>query len=160
MDKPSVYIETSIVSYLAADPSRHPVTLRNQQLTHAWWNTHRERYALYTSDVVEQEVVQGNPWFAQRRLELVATLPLLSANRDVHSLAEEMRAGVPLPAQANTDALHIAMGAVYRLTYVLTWNCKHIANPKLHSRINQICTRSGWGMPVLCTPEQLMGGQP
>jgi predicted nucleic acid-binding protein len=157
MDKPSVYIETSIVSYLAADPSRHPVTLRNQQLTHEWWNTRRDEYELQTSAIVKAEAMQGNPVLAQRRLTLLSNLGLLSADEDVHALAEQLRRNVPLPPKADTDALHIALAAVYGVTYVLTWNCKHIANPRLLSRIERICASHGSKVPRLCTPLELLG---
>lgn len=157
MDKPSVYIETSIVSYLAADPSRHPVTLRNQQLTHAWWNTRREGYDLYTSQIVTAEARQGNPVLAQRRLALLSSLRLLSVDEDVHTLAEDLRRSVPLPPKADTDALHIALAAVYGVTHLLTWNCKHIANPRLRSRMERICAWHGSRVPRLCTPLELLG---
>jgi predicted nucleic acid-binding protein len=158
MDKPSVYIETSIVSYLAARPSRDAVTLRNQRLTHEWWNTRREDYALHTSAIVKAEATQGNPVVAQRRLTLLSSLPLLSADEDVHALAEQLRRNVPLPPKAHTDALHIALAAVYGVTYVLTWNCKHIANPRLLSRMERICASCGSRVPRLCTPLELLGG--
>ena len=158
MDKQSVYIETSIISYLAADPSRHPVTLRNQQLTHAWWETRRDEYDLHTSAIVKAEAMQGNPVLAQRRLALLSSLPLVSAGENVHALAEQLRKNVPRPPRADTDALHIALGAVYRVTYVLTWNCKHIANPKLLPRIERICASHGAQVPRLCTPLELLGG--
>jgi hypothetical protein len=74
MDKPGVYIETSIVSYLAARPSRDPVALRNQQLTHAWWSTQRDLYALWTSDAVFEEAAAGAPEMARQRLILLASL--------------------------------------------------------------------------------------
>lgn len=157
MDKPSVYIETSIVSYLAADPSRHPVTLRNQQLTHEWWNTRRERYALHTSDLVEQEAAQGNPRIAQRRLALLAELPLLASTDTVDALARLLRSEVPLPARAKMDAFHIAAATVHRMTHLLTWDSRHIANPRLHPRIQRICFQRGYATPRLCTPYELMG---
>jgi hypothetical protein len=155
MDKPSVYIETSIVSYLAADPSRHPVTLRNQQLTHAWWAT-RERYALYTSKLVIDEAADGNPVLAQRRLALLSGVPLIGfAETDAEQLAADLCMRVPMPAQAYTDAMHIALAAARGMTYVLTWNCKHIANPRLQSRIRAACSRWGYQLPALCTPADL-----
>jgi hypothetical protein len=158
MDKPGVYIETSIVSYLAARPSRDPVTLRNQQLTHEWWATQRQRYALYTSAEVLTEAMAGDPPTARRRVDLLSSLPLLPRGEKVDVLAELLQLRVPLPPQAHTDALHIALAAVYEMTYVLTWNCKHIANPRLWPRMERVCSTRGIGMPVLCTPHYLLGG--
>ncbi|HEX6037581.1 hypothetical protein [Longimicrobium sp.] len=155
MDTPSVYIETSIVSYLAADPSRHPVTLRNQQLTHAWWAT-RERYTLYTSNAVVGEARDGDSRMAAARLALLDPITILAENAEVQALASALRHGIPLPARAHADAAHVAIAAVYGLAYLLTWNCKHIANPKLIPRIARICSAWGRNAPVLCTPAQLL----
>ena len=158
MDRPGVYIETSIVSYLAARPSRDPVTLRNQQLTHAWWETQRERYALYTSEFVLAEAEQGDPLMAKRRLALLAPITLLASHEHMRIFAHALRKRVPLPDQANEDALHIATATVNAVDYLLTWNCKHIANPQLRQGIERICTSWGYKMPVLCTPRDLMEG--
>jgi predicted nucleic acid-binding protein len=158
MDKPGVYIETSIVSYLAARPSRDPVTLRNQQVTHEWWATAHERYALFTSFAVRTEASVGDPALASRRIELLRPLTLLFPRGDVDALAKHLEARVPLPPNARTDAVHIALAAVYGLAYVLTWNCRHIANPRLWPRMEAICTASGLALPVLCTPRDLQGG--
>jgi predicted nucleic acid-binding protein len=157
MDKPSVYIETSIVSYLAADPSRHPVTLRNQQLTHAWWATHRERYALYTSELVYSEVMAGEPRMAERRAALLETISLLPPHKDATSLARDLRVKVPMPAQAVTDSLHIATATLYAMSYLLTWDRRHIANPQLRPRISQVCWSWACTAPRLLTPVELMG---
>jgi hypothetical protein len=159
MDKPTVYIETSIVSYLAANPSRDPVTARNQRLTHEWWNTHRHRYTLYTSALVADEARNGDPVLAQRRLALLQRIPRLEPERkEVRDLARELRAYVPLPANAHADALHIALATVEEMAYLLTWDCRHIANPRLHARIKKVCEVRGFGTPILCTPRELKGG--
>jgi hypothetical protein len=157
MDKPSVYIETSIVSYLAADPSRHPVTLRNQQLTHAWWNTQRERYALYTSNLTRDEAGQGDPKMAQRRLALLNAALLLPRQAESRDLANALYDFIPLPPRAGADAVHIATAAVHGVAYLLTWNCKHIANPRLYPRMSKLCSAAGFQVPLLVTPAELMG---
>jgi predicted nucleic acid-binding protein len=156
MDKPGVYIETSIVSYLAARPARDPVTLRNQQLTHTWWNTQRERYALYTSVLTLAESARGNPAIAQRRLELLAPPPITETRSSVPQLAEALSAGLPLPAQATADAEHIALAATGGLEYLLTWDRKHIANPRLLRRIESVLGLWGYATVVFCTPGELM----
>lgn len=157
MDKPGVYSETSIVSYLAADPSRHPVTLRNQQLTHAWWNTRRERYALYTSVLTLKEAARGNAVIAHRRLELLSSLPIVGTQSNVTQLAKALKAGLSLPEQATADAEHIALAATGRLGYLLTWDRKHIANPRLLRKVESILALWGYATPVFCTPGELMG---
>jgi hypothetical protein len=156
MDKPTVYIETSIVSYLASRPSRDPVTLRNQQLTHAWWNTRRQDYALFTSALTLLEAARGEPASAQQRLALLANLPRIQAPVLVADLARMLHRGIPLPEHAEADAEHIALAAVSRMAYVLTWDSKHIANPHLRPRIAAILARWNYAAPVFCTPRDLM----
>jgi predicted nucleic acid-binding protein len=157
MDKPSVYIETSIVSYLAARPSRDPVTLRNQQLTHAWWNTRREGYELYTSALTLKEAARGDTVTAHRRLTLLSPLPIMETQSIVTPLAKALKDGLPLPEQATADAEHIALAATGGLGYLLTWDRKHIANPQLLRKIESVLALWGYLTPVFCTPGELMG---
>ncbi|HEX6367641.1 MAG TPA: type II toxin-antitoxin system VapC family toxin [Longimicrobium sp.] len=156
MDRPTVYIETSIVSYLASRPSRDPVTLRNQQLTHAWWNTRRPDYALFTSKFVIDEAADGDPVIAQRRVTLLTSIPLLASEGTVaEELAQALVRGVPLPPRAFADAMHIALASVRGMAYLLTWNCKHIANPRLQTRMARITAAWGFTIPALRTPAEL-----
>ena len=158
MERPTVYIETSIVSYLAAHPSRDPATARNQRLTHAWWTTRRHDYALYTSKFVADEAAEGDRVMAQQRLALLSGIPLLaSQGTRAEQFAEALVRGVPLPPRAHADAMHIALASAREMAYLLTWNCKHIANPRLLTRIEQVCSAFGFATPRLVTPESLMG---
>ncbi|WP_420130650.1 type II toxin-antitoxin system VapC family toxin [Longimicrobium sp.] len=158
MDKPTLYIETSVVSYLAADRSGHPVTAANQRLTHEWWNTRRHDYALFTSETVLQEAADGDPNMAARRMTLLAGSELLLPLPGVSVLASEIQARIKLPPRAITDTLHVAFAAVYNVGYLLTWNCKHIANPALKPQLLQACRLRGFELPVLCTPKDLLRG--
>lgn len=159
MDKPTLSIETSVVSYLAADPSAHPVTAANQRVTHEWWNTRRHDYALFTSEVVVDEASRGDQAVANRRLELLKPIPVLRAEQPEIVLAHTLQQQIPLPPQAREDALHIATAATRGMTYLLTWDSKHIANPRLRARIERILLANGYPFPVLCTPRELMEGQ-
>ncbi|HYR08471.1 MAG TPA: type II toxin-antitoxin system VapC family toxin [Longimicrobium sp.] len=156
MDRPTLYIETSIVSYLASDLSRHPVSLRNQQLTHAWWNTRRHEYALYTSRAVLDEIERGDPVMAARRMTLLATIPVMELKDPELLLARTLQQQIPLPARAKDDALHIAAAATHGIGYLLTWDQKHIANPRLEARVGRILLAHGYVPPVLATPIDLM----
>ncbi|HEX2078146.1 MAG TPA: type II toxin-antitoxin system VapC family toxin [Longimicrobium sp.] len=157
MDRPTVYIETSIISYLAARPSRDPVTARNQRLTHEWWNTHRHRYELYASPEVVLEAGEGDQAQARQRLAFLAPLSLLSITSTARALADDLLRRVPLPLpHAKVDALHIAIAAEQKMAYLLTWDGKHIANPRLRPRIQKICSSWGCQMPELCTPATLL----
>ena len=154
--KPTVYIETSIIGYLASRPSRDLITAANQQMTHEWWHKHRGRYGIYISQVVIDECSQGDPLAAQERLELVKGVFEVVINSEARKLAKRLIEFVPFPDKAHTDALHIAASAVNGLEYLLTWNCKHIANAALRKRIIQVCQMAGLTAPTICTPQEIM----
>ena len=153
----AVYIETSIVSYLTARPSRDLLVAAHQQLTVAWWEQQRSHYDLFTSQVVLAEARAGDPEAAQRRIAVLEHLPLLDVTDTAIMLAAALVSGQALPAQAAQDALHIAVTCVHGVEYLLTWNCAHLANARLRSRIEQVCRDAGYIPPIICTPEELEG---
>ena len=155
--KLTVYIETSIVSYLTARPSRDLLAAAHQQLTIAWWDEQRTRYELFTSQVVLAEARAGDPEAAQRRLAVLERLPLLDVTDAAIALATVLVTRQALPAQAAQDALHLAITCVHGVQYLLTWNCTHLANARLRSRIEQVCREAGYVPPIICTPEELEG---
>lgn len=152
-----VYIETSIVSYLAARPSRDLITAAHQQVTHQWWAQRRGDFDLFVSQVVLDEAAAGDVNAAARRLAVVAGLPLLEFTPAVAGLAATLIANVPIPEHAGADAAHIAIAACHGVEFLLTWNCAHIANARLRPRIERICREQGYPVPVLCTPDELTG---
>jgi predicted nucleic acid-binding protein len=156
MDKPTLYLETSVISYLAALPSRDPVTARNQQITREWWDTRRNGYILLTSPTVLDEAARGDAEFARRRRGYLAGVPLLGVSDEAEVLAEVLLRQVPLPVHARSDALHVAVAAVYGVAYVLTWDRKHIANPRLVPRFQRFCGVLGYTAPRLTTPASMM----
>ena len=157
--KPRIYLETTIVSYLTAWPSRDLVTAAHQQITWEWWESRRAEFELYISQIVVQESSAGDGNAAERRLEALEDIPLLDITEDVTVLAEKLMEQVPLPERAGVDALHIAVAVVNGMDYLLTWNCTHIANAALRNRIEAVCRSSGYEPPVICTPEELMEEQ-
>lgn len=154
---PTVYVETSIVSYLAARPSRDLVVAARQQLTHTWWRERRPAFDLYVSQVVVDEALAGDPEAAGRRAALMAELPLLDITPEVAELAAALIERVPLPPRAGADAAHIAVAAYHGMDFLLTWNVAHIANAELRPRMEQVCRENGYSVPVLCTPDELIG---
>jgi len=152
-----LYLETTILSYLAARPSRDLIVAAHQQLTHEWWSSHRQEFELYTSQVVVQEVSAGDPEVAAKRLELLADTQLLTTTSEALALAEELVLGGALPQKAAEDAAHVAIATVNGMDFVLTWNCKHIANARLLRAMSDVCFDQGFELPVICTPEELMG---
>ena len=154
--KPAIYIETTIVSYIAARPSREPFLLGCQRLTRRWWREKRRGYELFTSRVVAAEAARGDARMAARRLGLVSTCKLLETTPEAAELAAEFWKKVQLPANAVNDATHIALAAVSDLDYVLTWNCTHIANPDIARILSEVCDTCGYKLPSLVTPMNLL----
>ena len=156
--KPRVYLETSVVSYLLARPSRDLVVAAHQQVTREWWEERRDSFQLYVSQMVIHEASAGDPASARRRLEELAGFPLLALTEEAEALARDLIERGPLPRQAVEDALHIALATVHGMDYLLTWNCRHIANAQMRGAVNSVCALRGYDPPVICTPEELMGG--
>jgi hypothetical protein len=152
--KPTVYVETTIPSYLTAWPSRDLVRAAHQQITREWWN-HRAEFDLYSSRLVVQECQGGDTQAAADRLAALAGMPLLAEGPEVSGLAEALMRDVPLPEKAAADSLHIATAAVHGMKYLLTWNCTHIANVVLRLQIEAVCRAAGFEPPLICTPEEL-----
>jgi hypothetical protein len=155
--KPTVYIETSIIGYVTSRPSRDLITAANQQMTHEWWNDHRERYDLFISQAVIEECSKGDPVAAQERLDLLNGIQELDLTDDVQKLAMRLFTSLSLPAKARIDSVHIAVTAANGIDYLLTWNCTHIANAMLRKRIIEVCEASGFASPTICTPQEMMG---
>ena|SRR5688500_1485221 len=156
---PTLYVETTIVSYLTARPGRDLVVAGHQQLTREWWESRRRLFALYISELVIREAEAGDREAAQRRLDILEEIPLLQTTDEAIALGRRLIEDVPLPRRAAADALDIALATVHGVEYLLTWNMAHIANAELRSRIERVCRSSGFEPPVLCTPEELMGGE-
>ena len=154
--KPRVYVETSIISYLAARPSRDLVTAARQRLTHEFWTRKAADFDLWVSEAVVNECRGGDPDAAARRLELLRDLPLLGVAEGAVELAEDLVSRVPLPEKAAADALHIAIAVTNGMDYLLTWNCTHIANAVLRNRIEAVCREHGHEPLVICTPDGLL----
>ena len=127
---PRVYVETTVVSYLQARPSRDLIVAGHQQITRDWWDTCRGDYELCDSQLVHEEAGDGDPQAAQERLEVLASMTMLEIKEEAVSLAEELVQAGALPTKAGNDALHIAVAAIHRVPYLLTWNCRHMAKTR------------------------------
>ena len=152
-----VYIESTIPSYVVARPARDLLQAARQQLTRDWWDLKRERHALFTSQVVLDEIAAGEPEMARRRLELIAGLMVLDLTDVAESLAGQILQSGLLPARADSDAAHIALATVHRMDILLTWNCRHIANAAIEGRLRRQVQAQGYDLPAICTPEELLG---
>ena len=154
---PKIYVETSVISYLTARPSRDSLAAAHQQLTRDWWSR-RTRFDIYVSELVVQEAGRGDAVFAMARLESIAGYPVLLINAAARSLADSILHSAVLPLKAAADALHIAVAAVNGMNFLATWNCTHLANGFILQKVNALCRRAGFEPPIVCTPQELMEG--
>ena len=156
--RPKAYVETTIVSYLTALPSRDLVLAAHQQVTRDWWST-REAFELFVSQSVLDEASAGDVAAAALRIAALRDLVLLDLSADATLLAAELIRGGGVPEKAKIDALHIAVASVHGMDYLVSWNCTHIANATMRGRIEAICRRAGFDPPVICTPLELVKEQ-
>ena len=153
--KPKVYVETSVVSYLTAWPSRDVVILGNQVATREWWRQ-AVRFELVVSSLVIEESSAGDPEAARARLAALESVQVISAGNDAVELGRALVGVRAFPAGAAVDAAHVAIAVVNGVDYLVTWNMRHLANPVAAARIGQVCRDAGHEPPVICTPSQLM----
>jgi len=155
--KRRVYVETTIASYLTARPSRDLIVAAHQELTMEWWTGHRERFDLYISDLVLIESARGDGQAAAKSLVELQGITLLSVDQNARDLARKFLERNLIPAKAVEDAFYVAIATTQGMDFLLTWNCRHIANAEVMDRLEAVCLEVGFQMPTLCTPEQLMG---
>ena len=155
-----VYIETTVVSYLTARPSRDVVVAGHQQVTHEWWDTRRANYELCVAQLVLDEAGAGDALAAQERLVVLQPMLVLETTTEALDLAKELLRAGALPTKAANDALHIAVAAAKAVPYLLTWNCRHLANATMRPVIENVCSASGFKAPIICTPEELLEAKP
>jgi len=153
----SVYLETTFISYLVARPSRDVIVLAHQETTRGWWDTRRNEFECNVSQVVIDEASAGDSSEIQKRLDMIRDLPVLEVTKSAESLAQAIVSSGALPPRAVRDAAHIAVAAIHRMDYLLTWNCRHLANAQIVRKIQVVCDQASERMPVICTPEELMG---
>ena len=155
--KAKLYLETTIVSYLIARPSRNPILLADQKVTHIWWTKRLVDFEIYVSGVVLNEASAGDAVYAKQRLNVLAPFPVLRATPESETFANELIELGILPAKAAGDAAHIALAAAHNIPFLLTWNCRHLANAEILRQIEQFFKRKRRNHPTVCTPRELMG---
>jgi predicted nucleic acid-binding protein len=153
----SVYIESSIISYLTSRPSRDVVKAGRQVITSNWWLNSKSQYEVYISALVEEEISGGDPTAAAKRLEAVADIQSILITSEAQLLADALVASKAVPDNSIRDALHIAIAATQGIDYLLTWNFKHINNAERKALITYVVETDGWVCPILCSPDELGG---
>ncbi len=156
MAKPTLYVETTIPSYLAARPSRDVIVLAHQQITLEWWTKRRAAFDLRVSELVLLEAGRGDPELARARQSLLDGITLLRTSPAVQTLAEKYFTELQISAQARSDAAHLAFATVHKVEYLLTWNCAHLANAAVRRKFQSVNAMLGLVSPIICTPEELL----
>ena len=151
----TVYIETTIPSYLGAHPSRQEPMTTHQKKTHDWWKNERHKYLLYSSLLVRQEAARGDADAVRRRLLYLNGIPELDVLPETDKLEADLIRLFQLPPRAATDAGHLSMAILHRMDYLLTWNCTHLANAILQKEMMDYCHYHKLHVPIVCTPETL-----
>lgn len=153
---PSVYVETTVISYLAARPSSDVLLAGHQKATSLWWENAKQAYDLYISEAVWSEILSGDPDAAAKRIELMSDVPILMHSDDVDELIREYDHRLGLEGRAKADLPHFAYAVSYEMDYLVTWNLKHIASGKTISRLQEANEVLGRRSPIILTPESLM----
>jgi predicted nucleic acid-binding protein len=158
MERPKVYIETSVISYLTARPSKGELAKTHQALTQQWWKEHLDLFQPFVSDLVIREASRGDELAAKRRLSAISGIKVLVVTEAVLNLAELFMKELGLPPKAGSDAYHMAIAAMNEMDYLVTWNCRHIAAGYISRRMPKVLAPFGLQPPFICTPEVLIHG--
>ena len=154
--KKHIYIETTVVSYLTAKPSRDIMIAGHQEVTRELWAKLSSRYETYVSALVFQEAGRGDPDQAQMRLAAIAKFPMLDIDDEARFLADKIIAKKGISTEYPEDALHIAVAAVNGIEVILTWNFAHLNNPFTRKKVRKIVEAEGYICPEICSPEELL----
>jgi len=152
---PAVYLETTVLSYLASHPSRDIIVAARQELTRQWWDYSKSAYECFVSQVVLDEISAGNPDYAAKRLSHADGLAVLAINPSCVDLAGKFIDRGLVPKNEIRDVLHIAVAVIWKVDYLLTWNCKHIANAHSLRQLRKFTENHGHEFPHVCTTEEL-----
>ena len=156
--KPTVYIETSVIRYLTARPSRDLIVVAHQQITDDWWENALPNYEAFVSPVVLEEISRGDANAVQSRHEKVSTFPVLEVLPEVRRLADTYFSALTIPEKARADAYHLAIASWHGIDFIVSWNCIHIVNGRIKRLIEEVNAGQGIRTPIICTPEELMEG--
>jgi predicted nucleic acid-binding protein len=151
-----LYLETTVVSYFTARPSRDLLVAGHQEATRELWPMLTAEYETYVSALVFAEAGRGDEGQAQARLTAIAPFRMLDADEESHTLAKMILDGRGIPREFPEDALHLAIAAVNGLDVVVTWNFAHMNNPFTCMMIRQIVENEGYRCPEICSPEELL----
>ncbi|MBI4707689.1 MAG: type II toxin-antitoxin system VapC family toxin [Candidatus Omnitrophica bacterium] len=156
MSKPSVYIETTVISYMTARPSRDLITAAHQQITMEWWENTLPYCDPFISPMVIEEVARGDKEAANLRLKKISGFPVLKITNEVRELADLYFTQTQIPEKARGDTYHLALATYHGMDFLVSWNFTHILAAPVKAMIQKINTYQGIQTPIICSPEELM----
>ena len=155
--KLKVYCETSYWSYLVGGRTSDEKVARDQALSQKWWEDIAPLCEIYVSQHVAVEAEKGSPLFAQRRTAAMSGAMFLDGMiEEVRYLARVLLEVHAVPESEPTDALHIATATLYSMDVLLTWNCRHMANPIALPKTVSTISKAGYECPIIITPEEFL----
>jgi len=158
MSKPLVYVETTVPSFFHEDRPAPDIVAR-REWTRQWWNKARKLYRLVISEPVLEELGRGRSDRSEARLSLVQELPLLPVEPPILEIVETYIRHHVMPMDPGGDALHLALASYHKCDFLVTWNCRHLANANKFGHIRRVNTLLGLYIPTLATPLEMLGDE-
>ncbi len=157
MEPPRAYVETSVPSFYL-DDRPEPAIVARRDWTRQWWDGPARNCELVTRVAVLDELTAGSPERSADRLALVHDLALLTIEPAIAEIVKAYVRQRVMPADPEGDALHLALASFHKCEFLVTWNCRHLANANKFGHIRRVNTLLGLFVPALVTPLQLLGG--
>ena len=154
---PKVYVETSVIGAYFEERT-DVVSASQRHWSRLWWDQIRSEYDVVVSPGVITELENPNYPYSQDTVALVKNTQKLEIVEEVYDIIDIYINRKLMPQDPLGDALHLAVASYHKCDYLLTWNCKHLANPNKFRHIWIVNTALGLYTPVITTPNQLIGG--
>lgn len=158
-EKESIYLENSVISYYTSRPASDPIARIHQDITKNWWPIATKKYDTFISQMVIDEAAQGDPNAVKKRLKEIKDFAVLEITEDIRNLSKIYEVELKIPPKSIGDTVHLAVACLNNIDYLVTWNCAHICNGEIIKKLTKLNKQLDIYMPIICTPEQLMGGE-
>ena len=155
----TVYIETTIPSFYFETRTTQEIAAC-RDVTRRWWDLHRKDYFPFTSNAVLTELARAPHEKAAKTLGLLKGIPVLTRPPELEEVVAYYIEHRLLPSGSDGDAYHLAMASLHGMRFLLTWNCKHLANANKIRHMTVVNARLGLTTPVITTPWNLIGEAP
>ncbi len=156
--KQTIYLESSVISYYSNVFSTDLKIATEQKIIKEWGDASLRNFEPYISAFVIDEVGRGRKKDAARRMSVASEFTVLEEKPALYSLAKDYIKKLALPKSGEIDAYHLAFAAIHEIDFLVSWNCKHIANELKSTTIRKINESHGFPFPTICTPRELSEG--